>query len=137
MVQRTLFKRPDPDSNQAQGAGEGAPEHAPLGGTNAEAMQRLQIGIFGLFSMVLVVGIATVISNRAQVAEETAVPDAAATAEPDEATTQSDPLIDAGVVPDIPEETVEEPEAEPTSVPDIGPTDGPARPQTGNETQTP
>ncbi|MEM6475189.1 MAG: hypothetical protein AAF687_03390 [Pseudomonadota bacterium] len=137
MADRTLFKRPTPGGDPAQGEDKAAPEHAPLGGTNAEAMQRLQIGIFGLFSMVMVVGIATVISNRAQIAEETAVPDAAATAEPDDTTTQSDPLIDAGVVPDIPEETVEEPEAEPTSVPDIGETDGPARPRTGDQSEAP
>ena len=33
--------------------GEAPPEGAPLGGTRAEAMQRLQVGLFGLGSMVL------------------------------------------------------------------------------------
>ncbi len=95
---------------------------APLGGTRAEAIQRLQVGLFGLFSMVLVVGVANIIYNRAQQTEELAVPEAAPTTEPTEAPPQRDPLADAGVVPDIPtepEEGVEE-----TTVPDVAPADG-------------
>lgn len=101
---------------------EGEREGAPLGGTRAEALQRLQVGLFGLFSMVLVVGVANIIYNRAQVTEDAAVPEAAPTTEPTEAVPQRDPLADAGVVPDIPTEA--ELETEETTVPDVAPADG-------------
>ncbi|WP_234033109.1 hypothetical protein [Erythrobacter rubeus] len=80
------------------------PEGAPLGGTRAEAIQRLQIGFFGLFAMVLLVGLASIIGGQAELNDQTAVPEAAPTTEPTEAAPQRDPLVDAGVVPDIPAE---------------------------------
>lgn len=86
---------------------EAAPEGAPLGGTKAEATQRLQIGLFGLGSMVLLVGLASIIGSQADLAEEASVPDAAPTTEPTEAPAQTDPLADAGIVPDIPAEPEE------------------------------
>ncbi|MEL6530366.1 MAG: hypothetical protein AAFQ27_10410, partial [Pseudomonadota bacterium] len=76
-----------------------------------------QVGLFGLFSMVLVVGVANIVYNRAQESEAAAVPDAAPTTEPTEAPPQRDPLADAGILPDIPAET--EPEEEGTAVPDV------------------
>ncbi|WP_255547898.1 hypothetical protein [Erythrobacter ani] len=81
------------------------PEGAPLGGTRAEAIQRLQVGLFGLFAMVLLVGLASIIGGQAALTEQTAVPEAAPTTEPSEAPPQRDPLVDAGVVPDIPAES--------------------------------
>jgi len=90
---------------------------APLGGTRGEAVQRLQVGVFGLFSMVLVVGMANIVYNRAQQTEAGAVPDAAPTTEPTEAPPQRDPLADAGILPDIPAEA--ELETEATAVPDV------------------
>ncbi|MDJ0641852.1 MAG: hypothetical protein QNJ15_03455 [Erythrobacter sp.] len=103
---------------QGEGAlQEGEREGAPLGGTRAEAIQRLQVGFFGLFSMVLVVGVANIVYNRAQQTEEAAVPEAAPTTEPTEAPPQRDPLVDAGVLPDIPAEP--EVEDEGTTVPDV------------------
>ncbi|MEM7666859.1 MAG: hypothetical protein AAF250_13460 [Pseudomonadota bacterium] len=89
----------------------GEVDGAPLGGTRAEAIQRLQVGLFGLFSMILVVGVANIVYNRAQQTEDQSVPDAAPTTEPTPALPQSDPLADAGVVPDIPVDP--EPEAAP------------------------
>lgn len=83
---------------------EGELAGAPLGGTNAEATQRLQIGLAGIGSMVLLVGLASVLGNQADLAEESAVPEAAPTTEPTAATPQRDPLADAGIVPDIPAE---------------------------------
>lgn len=77
---------------------------APLGGTRAEAVQRLQIGLSGLAAMVLLVGLANVIQSRARVADAQAVPDAAPTVEPTQSMPQRDPLVDAGVVPDLPVE---------------------------------
>lgn len=100
-----------------------APDAAPLGGNRAEAIQRLQVGVVGLFAMVLVMGVASVISNRAAVSEERAVPDAAPTTEPTETSAPSDPLADAGVVPVVPAdgEAGEDEEDEVPTVPDIEP----------------
>lgn len=99
--------------------GDSERDGAPLGGTRAEAIQRLQVGLFGLFSMVLVVGVANIIYNRAQQTEELAVPEAAPTTEPTEAVPQRDPLADAGILPDLPAETEPEAEEEGTTVPDV------------------
>lgn len=74
------------------------------GGTKAESNQRLQIGLFGLGSMVLLIGLATIIGNQADLTQESSVPQAAPTTEPTEAATQRDPLADAGIVP-LPVET--------------------------------
>ena len=90
--------------------GEAAPEGAPLGGTKAEATQRMQVGLVGLGSMVLLVGLASVLGNQADRAQDAAVPDAAPTTEPTEAAPQRDPLADAGIVPEIPAEPTPEPE---------------------------
>lgn len=103
MAARDLFDQlgsPQPDTQDA--ASEAAPEAAPLGGTRAEAVQRLQVGLTGLCAMVLIVGVASVIGTQADKAEQAAVPDAAPTTEPTAAPPQRDPLADAGVVPDIP-----------------------------------
>ncbi|MFZ9395152.1 MAG: hypothetical protein ACO25F_03705 [Erythrobacter sp.] len=84
----------------------GAPEDdlaPPLGGTRAEAVQRLQIGLSGLAAMLLLVGLANIIQDRARVSEASAVPEAAPTVAPAEAPPPlTDPLADAGVVPDMP-----------------------------------
>lgn len=87
---------------------------APLGGTRAEAMQRLQVGISGIVVMLLLVGLADVIRDRAQQTDAAAVPEAAATveAEPVDAP-QTDPLAEAGVVPELPAEPV--PSSTPTA----------------------
>ena len=90
--------------------GEATLQGAPLGGTKAEAAQRLQVGLVGLGSMVLLVGLASILGNQADRAQEAAVPDAAPTTEPTEAAPQRDPLADAGIVPEIPTEQTPEPE---------------------------
>lgn len=78
--------------------------YVPLGGLRSQSMQRLQIGLLGLATMVLLVGLATIIRDRAQLSEDLAVPEAAATtAVPVVAPkTGSDPLADVGLVPDLP-----------------------------------
>lgn len=110
-------------------------EGAPLGGTRAEAIQRLQVGFFGLFSMVLVVGVANIVYNRAQQTEELAVPEAAPTTEPTEAPPQRDPLVDAGVLPDIPAEP--EAEEEGTIVPDVPATEDTDLEASGDDPEEP
>lgn len=86
---------------------------APLGGTRAEAIQRLQIGLFGLTAMILMVALASIIMDAAKKSEATAVPEAAATSSPDpvKSASASDPLVDAGVVPNLPGRDAEDEEA--------------------------
>ena len=81
-----------------------ATEVAPMGGTRAQATQRLQVGLSGIAAMILLVGLANVIQDRARVTEEASVPGAAPTTVPEEAPPLRDPLADAGVVPDLPVE---------------------------------
>ena len=91
---------------------------APLGGTRAEAMQRLQIGVGGLMAMVLLVGVANIVIDRARETDATTVPQAAATvqAEPP----QKDPLANAGIVPDLPADATDDPVPEGPVLPETG-----------------
>ena len=86
--------------NSAQNPGE-AEEVSTASQTRTEAVQRLQVGMFGIGAMVLLVGLASVIGGQADMNEELAVPEAAPTTEPKPAPSQANPLADAGVVPDI------------------------------------
>lgn len=101
---------------------------APLAGTRAETIQRLQVGLSGLAVVVLVVGLATIITERRAETDATTVPEAAATvaAEPSP-TPVSDPLAEAGVVPELPPEPTATP-AGTNMLPDTGdvPANGPA-----------
>ncbi|KWV95399.1 hypothetical protein ASS64_05250 [Erythrobacter sp. AP23] len=65
-------------------------------------VQRLQIGITGIVMMILLVGLASIIQDRAAETDATTVPAAAPTTEPTQAPPQNDPLVEAGVVPDLP-----------------------------------
>lgn len=97
----------------------------PLGGTRAQAIQRLQVGGSLLIGIVLIVGLANVIENRAKQSDEAAVPEAAATVAPAPATASAnDPLADAGVVPDLPADPNATPAAQ-TSGRDTEPDGGP------------
>ncbi len=92
-------------TSEHSGASPGGGEEAlpQQGGKRAEVIQRLQIGLFGLAAMVLIVALANVIMERAKQTEATAVPEAAATTAPVTTTGPlSDPLVDAGIVPDMP-----------------------------------
>jgi len=96
-----------------EGADASPPEDAPLGGTPAQALHRLQVGLTGLCAMIFVLGVANIVGGQAENAEDAAVPDAAPTTEPVAPPPQRDPLVDAGVVPDIQTEPVA-PETEAT-----------------------
>lgn len=63
----------------------------------AQAIHRLQIGLLGLCLMLLLVGLANIIMDRARMVENAAAP-AAGAASPSPAA-KSDPLADIGVVP--------------------------------------
>ena len=79
---------------------------SPLSGTRSQSMQRLQIGLFGLGSMILLVALANVILTSARQNEARVVPEAAPTVAAEQAAEPvSDPLADAGVVPDMPAST--------------------------------
>ncbi len=89
-------------------AGDGRILTTSLGGTRTEAMQRLQVGLLGLGAMLLSIGVATIVTDRANQAEEAVVPEAVQTsADPD--SENPDPLADAGVVPDLPKQADENP----------------------------
>jgi hypothetical protein len=78
---------------------------APLAGSRSQSMQRLQIGLFGLAAMVLLVSLANIVLNNAEKNEARVVPEAAPTVAADEGSDAvSDPLADAGVVPDMPDQ---------------------------------
>ncbi|MBA3056225.1 MAG: hypothetical protein FP826_15175 [Sphingomonadales bacterium] len=63
----------------------------------AQSVHRLQIGLFGLAAMLLLVGLANIIMDRARLAESTMPPPAGL---PSEAPTPgNDPLADIGVIP--------------------------------------
>lgn len=83
---------------------------APLAGSSGQKWQRVQVGVFGLVSMILVVALADLVISQADRTEETVVPEAAPTVAASEAPAARDPLADAGVVPQLPSE----PEAQPT-----------------------
>jgi hypothetical protein len=119
MNQRSLFT-----AVAMPGEGGSEPGDAPPPATaRAEAMQRLQVGVFGIGAMVLLVGLASIIGGQADRNDQMAVPEAAPTTEPSAAPAQANPLADAGVVPDI--------AAQPSPSPSPSPLDLPAPGQQG------
>lgn len=78
---------------------------APPSGARAEAVQRLQVGISGIVIMFMLVMLADIVRDGADQTEAAAVPEAAATVEPEPTVTpKADPLAEAGVVPEVPAE---------------------------------
>jgi hypothetical protein len=78
---------------------------APLaltGKARAEAIKRLQIGLGGLLAMMLLVSLANIIQDRRKQSDLTTVPNPVASQDV-ETTPAKDPLADAGVVPEIPD----------------------------------
>ncbi|WP_298173811.1 hypothetical protein [Novosphingobium sp.] len=69
----------------------------------AQAVHRLQIGLFGLAGMLLIVSLANVIMDRAKQVERTTAGTPAAAASPSASpSTANDPLVDMGVAPELP-----------------------------------
>lgn len=75
---------------------------APLGGTRAEAIRRFQMGAVGIVAVLVLIGLASLIKDRATQTDSTAVAGAAATMAPSAPTAAADPLAEAGVVPEMP-----------------------------------
>jgi len=83
---------------------------APLVGTRSQAMHRLQVGLSGLAAMVLLVGLADIITANLQRNEARVVPEAAAPAVNKPADSPArDPLADACVVPELPTAPIAQP----------------------------
>ena len=116
MNQRSLFSHARTSSQSTSKA----EDLSAAGTARAEAVQRVQAGLFGIGAMVLLVGLASIIGGQADLTDELAVPEAAPTTEPSPAPSQANPLADAGVVPDI--------IAEPSPSPSPRPLDLPPRP---------
>ncbi len=91
------------------------PDVARTDARRERTMQRLQIGITGIVMMILLVGLASIIQDRAAESDATTVPAAAPTTEPTQTAPQNDPLVEAGVVPDLPAQPTATPSAMPTS----------------------
>jgi len=85
---------------QAAGtAGGNSPQHfvpPSLRELRAQAVHRLQVGLLGLAAMLLLVGLASIIMERARLAESTMPAAGVAAASP---SPKSDPLADIGVIP--------------------------------------
>ena len=75
----------------------------------AQAVHRMQVGLFGLAGMLLLVGLANIIMDRALLGDDATAASSAAAAsaakvssEDAAASPANDPLADIGVVPDMP-----------------------------------
>lgn len=99
---RSIRSRAPAPPGVADGPVSGTLAEAPLGGTRSEAIRRLQMGAVGVVAVMLLIGLASIIKDRATQTESTAVAEAAATIAPNQSTAVADPLAEAGVVPDIP-----------------------------------
>jgi hypothetical protein len=107
--------RPDASAEEAP--------RVPLAGTRSQAVHRLQVGLSGVAAMVLLVGLADIITTNLQRNEARVVPEAAAPAVNAPTDSQArDPLADAGVVPELPTAPI----AQPTVLP---PQDGDDAPE--------
>ncbi|MET1755439.1 hypothetical protein ABVV53_08195 [Novosphingobium sp. RD2P27] len=65
----------------------------------AQAVHRLQVGIFGLSAMLLIVGLANIIMDRARLTESREPVEAVIAADAQPKKAASEPLADIGVVP--------------------------------------
>ncbi|KPF93783.1 hypothetical protein IP81_01140 [Novosphingobium sp. AAP83] len=105
------------DRSQARSTALSGPEPVPVPSVlaytppsarelRAQAVHRLQVGMFGLAGMLLIVSLANVIMDRAKYLDETAVnvtePLASASEAKGSETKASDPLVDMGVAPELP-----------------------------------
>ena len=71
--------------------------------TRAEAIQRLQVGLSGLGAMLLLLSLAYIIQARVKDTDKAAVPQTTASVSGDGTQpANKDPLVDAGVVPELP-----------------------------------
>src|ERR1700712_5605772 len=67
----------------------------------AEAIQRLQVGLFGLAAMLLLVALANIIMERARLADSAAGATSIAHVAGSSGASNTDPLADLGVIPSL------------------------------------
>ena len=91
-----------------------------------ETVHRLQVGLVSLGAMVLMVGVANMIMDRAREAESAVVPEAAPTVQASPLPDANKALENAGVVPDLPKDAAAEPVPQGPVLPEQG--DGLANP---------
>lgn len=106
------------------GQGDALPQ-APLGGTRAEALRRLQMGAIGVVAVLILIGLASIIRDRAAQTDTTTVAGAAPTSTPNASPSAADPLAEAGMVPDIPASSAAASAGTPTLAPGTAPTTAP------------
>lgn len=107
---RSLKSSPAARAPAAPGGPADSLPGAPLGGTKGEALRRLQMGTIGVIAVLLLIGLASIIKDRAAETDTTMVAGAAATSEVSGAPpAKADPLAEAGVVPEIPASTSDAP----------------------------
>ena len=84
-------------------ADDGADPLHPVGASGrelrAQSVHRLQLGLFGLCAMLLIVGLASIIMERAQTAQPDDPIEQVIAADDPTGAAAVDPLADAGVVP--------------------------------------
>lgn len=99
-----------PAPSEAEIAAASALAHVPptTRELRAQAVHRLQVGLFGLAGMLLLVSLANVIMDRAKYIDASAVNTAAPTVQASE-TSAKDPLADMGVAPQLPVTAKEKP----------------------------
>ena len=99
-----------PAPSEAEVAAASALAHVPptTRELRAQAVHRLQVGLFGPAGMLLLVSLANVIMDRAKYIDASAVNTAAPTVQASE-TSAKDPLADMGVAPQLPVTAKEKP----------------------------
>ncbi len=81
---------------------------AGSGGTRSETVQRLQIGLSGITAIIILILLADTLRDRADQTDAVTVAEAEMPVDAGDAPAQqSDPLAEAGVVPDLPADTAE------------------------------
>jgi hypothetical protein len=107
MVLRTDLVRRLTARAQGSGAeGDASLAELPEGRSRREMLQRLQFGIGGVATMFLLVSLASIIDRRADMADAATVPEAVTASQSVSDALDDDPLVSAGVVPDLPPEAV-------------------------------
>ncbi len=101
MVRSLRSRAPAPPGSQSATTSP-AVDGSSFSGTRSEALRRLQMGAIGVIGVLMLIGLASIIKDRAILTESTAVAGAAPTSAPEATSPAADPLAEAGVVPDLP-----------------------------------
>ena len=95
----------DQDPSAEQAADFARSEQSRARDAGAHAVYRLQVGLFGLGGMLLLIGLANIIMDRALVTDQAATSASSAMVAASPSLTETaakDPLVDMGVAPELP-----------------------------------